>query len=80
MTIETLQKLRFFRNEPDSYTKKQYPKGQAFKRLGLTLSAKGWTASVEFEGTCGIRGTGKTQEESIGNAIASLSKWKAYAK
>jgi hypothetical protein len=80
MTIEKLQKLRFFRDAPTAWDKKQYPKGQAFKRLGLTLSAKGWTASVEFDGTTGTRGTGATQEEAIGNAIASLSKWNCYAK
>jgi hypothetical protein len=80
MKIERLQKTHFFRNERDAYAEKTYPNGQAFKRLGLTLSAKGWTASVEWEGTCGIRGTGKTQEEAIANAVGSLSKWNAYVK
>lgn len=75
MTIEKLQKLRLFRNEMDAFSKKMYPKGQAFKRLGLTLSAKGWTASVEFEGTCGFRGKGKTQGEAIANSIASVAGW-----
>jgi hypothetical protein len=42
-----------------------YPNGQPFKRLGLTLSAKGWTASIEYQGTIGFRGKGETPLEAM---------------
>ena len=53
------------------------PKGQPFKRLGLTLTPKGtWTASVQWEGTTGARGTGKTIAEAIESAIKFVEeKW-----
>ena len=53
------------------------PKGQPFKRLGLTLTPKGtWTASVQWEGTTGARGTGKTIAEAIASSIKTVEeKW-----
>lgn len=55
-----------------SFAIKQYPNGQRFVRLGLTLSKKGWTASIQWEGTSGARGTGKTQEEAISDALNTV--------
>ncbi len=53
------------------------PEGQRFKRLGLTHTPKGlWTASVQWEGTTGARGTGKTIAEAIESAIKFVEeKW-----
>jgi len=79
MTPEVLKTTRFFYWEANEFTKKTYPNGQAFKRLTLTLSAKGWTSSVQWEGTTAARGTGKTIEEAIDNSIKSLSEWNCYA-
>ena len=80
MTPQQVQNTFFFRNTRSAYDLEKYPNGQPFKRLTLTLSAKGWTASVEWEGTTGIRGTGKTQEEAIEKAVKSLSEqWGCYA-
>ena len=53
------------------------PEGQPFKRLGLTLTPSGsWTASVQWEGTSGARGTGKTIAEAIASSIKFVEeKW-----
>ena len=56
-------------NCPSAYDEKHYKYGHSFKRLGLTLSAKGWTASIEYQGTIGFRGKGETQIEAILDAI-----------
>lgn len=78
MTPEVLKTTRFFRWEPTAYDKRKYPKGQAFSRLTLTLSAKGWTSSVQWEGTTGARGTGDTIEEAIADSVKNLSKWNCF--
>ncbi len=79
MTPEALKATRFFTWEPDSYTKANYPKGKTFNRLTLTLSAKGWTSSVQWEGTVGARGIGKTIEEAIDASIKFAStEWNGY--
>jgi hypothetical protein len=47
-----------------------------FKRLTLTLSKRGWTASVQWQGTIGARGCGDTQEEAILDSIKfAKEKW-----
>lgn len=56
-------------SNPDSYAAKVYKYGHPFDRLTLTLSAKGWTASVQWKGTNGARGHGSTQLEAVNNAI-----------
>ena len=70
MTPETLQKTRLVY---DHYEKIEC---RDFNRLTLTLSAKGWTASVQWKGTTGARGTGPTPEIAIDEAIRFVhSKW-----
>jgi hypothetical protein len=56
----------------------EYPNGHKFDRLTLTLSKKGWTSSVQWKGTLGARGTGKTAESAIEDSLAFARKtWKA---
>lgn len=74
MTPEQLQKTTVTRKNRDAYDRKKYPTGQKFARLGLTLSAKGWTASIQWEGTTGFRGEDKTLEGAIHRAIVSVQE------
>ena len=49
-----------------------------FNSLGLTLSAKGWTASIQWRGTYGARGNGKTIEDALNNALTfARVEWNA---
>lgn len=70
MTPEIVQQSVLWTKRPDSFTKKRYPAGQSFDRVGLTLSAKGWTASIQWKGTVGARGKGKTISEALNAAVA----------
>jgi hypothetical protein len=48
----------------------------SFERLTLTLSKKGWSASVQWEGTTGARGRGMTPEDAIAESIKfAKNKW-----
>lgn len=78
MTPEVLKNTRFFRFGRSAYDKQKYPNGQPFSRLTLTLSAKGWTSSIQWKGTCGSRGVGSTIEEAIEASLDNLAKWKSY--
>jgi hypothetical protein len=57
-----------------TYDQETYPYGHPFDRLTLTLSAKGWTASIQWKSTTGARGTGETQLEAVNDAIAFAKK------
>lgn len=73
--IETIQ------NSTCSFVRRGFEEPRKFKRLGLTLSKKGWTASVQWEGTSGARGEGKTQNEAIAEAILFAQReWGASIK
>ena len=74
MKAEDFTKTSLFINRDRPYTIETYPRGQPFERLGLTLSVKGWTASVQWKGTTGFRGTGKTQEEALKNVVVGIVK------
>jgi hypothetical protein len=80
--IAIIKTSAFFRSVPsicDLVNGKPYEgfyKGLPFNRLGLTLSVKGWTSSVQWSGTIGARGTGKTIAEAITNSIKfAEEKW-----
>jgi hypothetical protein len=73
MTPERLQRTRFHEKSPSTYAQQRFPKGHAFFRLTLTLSAKGWSASVQWEGMLGISGRGPTQEAAIAQAVEFAS-------
>ena len=76
MTPTDLTKTTMRRNGSahDKIETEMFPNGHVFNRLGLTLSKKGWTASVQWNGTCGARGTGKTQEDAIEDAIETAER------
>jgi hypothetical protein len=72
--VEDIRKMVAVEVDPDEYHRKTYPMGHQFYRMGLTLSSKGWTASVEWDGMVGARGKGATQVEAINNAILYAEK------
>jgi hypothetical protein len=78
MTPEFLQTTRLFHWKPSDYIRTTYPNGQPFSRLTLTLSAKGWSASAQWEGSVGSRGEGKTIEEAIQKAAEHVTNWACY--
>lgn len=79
MTLENLKNTKVIwgnRGNPklDKWEAERWPSGRPFSRLGLTLSKKGWTSSVQWDGTTGARGTGKTIEEAIANSIKTAER------